>query len=232
MKKSTRLPMLMSLVAVAGLLSLPLTALAVQPVPTPPGDHLNITEVEVNFDTSMIVITGEHFSFGNTLEVTLGEFGPLDIVGVPSDMEIMVDFPAGGLPAGEYLLTVSTGIGQSQNDEYDLTVVQAVVATVCPCEELSSSDGTTWNNSFVVEQCTTNGQFDIAVLTIPNKFLQVQWPDGSGEVPKCTIQSLGADPEFIQLDLSEYWGSFLACYRSLQDIAAADGCECNTGSCL
>ena len=123
MECTTRLPSLISLVMVVGLMSFPLTVQAVKPASTPPGNHLNITEVEVNFDTSMIVSTGEHFSFGNTLEVTLGEFGPLNIV-TTSDTEIVVDFPAGGFLAGvkDYLLTVSTGTGQSQNDEYDLTI--------------------------------------------------------------------------------------------------------------
>lgn len=121
MKRSTRLLILMSLVAVVGLMSLPLAALAVKPAPTPPGNHLNITEVAADFDAKTLTITGENFNFGNTLDVTLGEFGLLNIV-TTSDTEIVVDFPGGGLPDGDYLLTVSRGTGQSQNDEYDLTI--------------------------------------------------------------------------------------------------------------
>jgi len=98
------------------------SALAETTKPSLPGDHLIITEVAVDFDEAELTITGEHFSFGNTLEVTLGEFvGTLNLVS-SSDTIIVVDFPAGGLPDGDYLLTVSRGKGQSQNDEYDLTI--------------------------------------------------------------------------------------------------------------
>lgn len=103
------------------LFSVPSTALAAKPKPTPPGNHLNITKVAVDFDAETLTITGEQFSFVNTLEVTLGEFGLLNIV-TTTDTEIVVDFPGGGLPDGDYLLTVSRGTGQSQNDEYDLTI--------------------------------------------------------------------------------------------------------------
>ncbi len=102
------------------------TALAAQPKPTPPGNHLNITEVLVDFDGEgvpvSITITGEHFDFGGPLEVTLGDFpNPLDLIGTPSATEITAELPE-GIDPGDYLLTVSRGTGQSQNDEYDLTI--------------------------------------------------------------------------------------------------------------
>jgi hypothetical protein len=87
-----------------------------------PGGHVKINEVFVDFDSGEIIITGEDFDFGDTPEVTLGEFGLLDIVRIPTATEIVVSFPDGGLPDGDYLLTVATGSGQSKSDEYDLTI--------------------------------------------------------------------------------------------------------------
>lgn len=89
--------------------------------PAPPGGHLRVTDVFVIFgppDTLLIV--GEDFDFGSPLEVSLGGFGPLAIASATAT-EIDALLPA-DLPAGDYLLTVSTGSGQSQNDEYDLTI--------------------------------------------------------------------------------------------------------------
>ena len=72
------------------------SALADPTAPSPPGDHLIITEVAVDFDAKTLTITGEHFSFGNDLEVTLGGFGPLNIAApAPTDTDIVVDFPGG-----------------------------------------------------------------------------------------------------------------------------------------
>ena len=97
------------------------TSLGVQSAPNPPGGHLNITEVSVVFGPpDLIVIKGEDFDFGSPLDVTLGEFGSLFILAA-SGTEITAELPA-GIPDGDYLLTVFTGNGQSQSDEYDLTV--------------------------------------------------------------------------------------------------------------
>ena len=195
------------------------TALAVTPNPTPPGNHLNITEVAVDFDTSMIVITGEHFSFGNTLDVTLGGFGTLNIVGVPTDTDIVVDFPAGGLPAGDYLLTVSTGTGQSENDEYDLTVVQKVVTATCPCEGLSAG-GLTWDNTFPVDIC----HFETVGVTLigPEDGQSLETSDVAHDGdPKCRILNV---PDFATEPLESYEEAF-ACRQSLLAIAfEAGGC--------
>ena len=92
-----------------------------------PGNHLTIESVAIAYDDIMypygrLTIKGDSFSFGNTLNVTLGEGPiPLAFVGVPTDTEIVADLPQ-AFPPGDYLLTVSTGNGQSQNDEYDLTI--------------------------------------------------------------------------------------------------------------
>lgn len=93
--------------------------------PTPTGHHLHITEVTVvldeNANTTTLTIMGEAFSFGNDLSVTLGELGPLTFIGVPTDTQIVAQWPS-AITVGDYLLTVSKGKGQSQNDEYDLTI--------------------------------------------------------------------------------------------------------------
>ncbi|MDA2920368.1 DUF1566 domain-containing protein [Desulfobacterota bacterium AH_259_B03_O07] len=89
----------------------------------PPGQHLNITEVIVddqNNPTS-IMILGEDFLFGSPLEVTLGEFLGLLAIISASDTMIVASLP-NPIGPGDYLLTVSTGNGQSQSDEYDLTI--------------------------------------------------------------------------------------------------------------
>ena len=101
-------------------------AIAAPPGAAPPGGHLNITEVLVDDpdNPTSIMIHGERFLFGSPLTVTLADFGPLTIVGTPTETQIEALLPAGILP-GDYLLTVSVGVlgtGQSQNDEYDLTI--------------------------------------------------------------------------------------------------------------
>ncbi len=97
------------------------SAMAVKPGPTPPGGHLNITEVEVDLTGSAITIRGEDFDFGpGLLSVTLGEFGSLNVT-FDDAFEIVAELPS-SIDPGDYLLTVSRGNGQSQNDEYDLTI--------------------------------------------------------------------------------------------------------------
>jgi hypothetical protein len=94
----------------------------------PPGQHLNITEVAIDNDSHTITITGTDLDFGpGPLSVTLGEIGEISglcLASAPTSTTIVCVFPlTGGLPpARDYLLTVSRGTGQSQNDEYDLTI--------------------------------------------------------------------------------------------------------------
>ena len=98
-----------------------------QALAAPPGGHLNITQVLVDNpnDPASIMISGEDFSFGpGPLVVTLGNASltVVEVVDVtPTDTMIEALLPA-GLPSGDYLLTVSMGSGESQNDEYDLTI--------------------------------------------------------------------------------------------------------------
>jgi cysteine-rich repeat protein len=119
--------MLLGCVVFLSIMMLGQLSFAAEPAGEQPGAHLKITEVFVDFDNQEIIITGEDFDFGpGPLEVSLGEFGTITDRCVPSfslPHMIVCDFSVGGLPAdGDYLLTVATGAGQSQSDEYDLTI--------------------------------------------------------------------------------------------------------------
>jgi len=90
-----------------------------------PGDHVLITEVFLTdpfglVGTGVVTIMGSDFDFGGAPVVGFGDFDPLNVTSSSSTI-IVADLPAGLFP-GDYLLTVSTGKGQSKNDEYDLTV--------------------------------------------------------------------------------------------------------------
>jgi len=97
---------------------------AIAAPPGPPGAHLDVTQVMVDDpdNPTSVMIIGTDLDFGNgPLSVTLGEFGALVVTGTPSDTLIEATLPAGIYP-GDFLLTVANGNGQSQNDEYDLTI--------------------------------------------------------------------------------------------------------------
>lgn len=97
------------------------SALAAKPI-NGPGGHVRITEVFVDFGANELVITGEDFEFGpGPTVVALGGGGILTI-NSETDTQIVAALPIGGVPDGDYLLTVSRGNGQSQSDEYDLTI--------------------------------------------------------------------------------------------------------------
>ena len=89
----------------------------------PPGGHMNITEVLVDVPTDTITIIGTDLDFGpGPLSVTLGEIGEITadcLSTLPTATVIVCDLSgSSGLPpAGDYLLTVSQGTGQSQGDE-------------------------------------------------------------------------------------------------------------------
>jgi hypothetical protein len=108
-----------------------LGALAADSVGQKPGGHLKITEVAVDFLSDTMVITGESFDFGEPLQVMLGDAGNVGDISdfctadfAAEPQTILCDLSlAGGLPSdGDYLLTVATGSGQSQSDQYDLTI--------------------------------------------------------------------------------------------------------------
>ena len=93
-----------------------------QALAAPPGGHLNIEEVAITSEglNTTIEISGTDFDFGNPLEVTLA--GVPATITSSSDTTIIVTVLTASYPAGDYLLNVSTGNGQSQDDEYDLTI--------------------------------------------------------------------------------------------------------------
>jgi hypothetical protein len=104
-----------------GILSVPLFLFS-HATAQAPGGHLNIEEVTVTFGDpdTVLEISGWDFDFGSPLVVTLA--------GVPASVmdatgtTITATVDTASFPPGDYLLTVSTGNGQSQNDEYDLTI--------------------------------------------------------------------------------------------------------------
>ncbi|MCZ6468557.1 MAG: hypothetical protein O6499_02795 [Candidatus Dadabacteria bacterium] len=80
-----------------------------------------ITEVFPNFNDGTFEITGENFDLGpDPLQVTLGNFGNLDIISADANM-IVVAFPE-GLVDGDYLLTVFSGSGPRKNADNIVTV--------------------------------------------------------------------------------------------------------------
>ncbi len=89
------------------------TALAVQP--------LEVRSVNVDFETNQIFIHGVNFLNGNDLEISLSDIGEINSVDVTSTL-IVANFPVAGLPAGNYLLMVSTGGGSVRYDEMAITV--------------------------------------------------------------------------------------------------------------
>ncbi len=110
-----------------GFVSIFLLLIASTAAAKPPGGHLNIEQVIVNVDgdgseaVTTLIIIGEDLDFGRgPVSVTLGGIGDLNVDDA-NDTVIQASLP-GVIPAGDYLLTVANGNGQSQNDEYDLTI--------------------------------------------------------------------------------------------------------------
>lgn len=104
---------------------------------SPPGGHLNITQISVDESSASLLITGQGFSFGPAApSVTLGELGPLTVTSF-DDTSIVASFaPALLSLPGDYLVTVSTGNGQSQSDEYDLTIGASRQTEICAVIDL------------------------------------------------------------------------------------------------
>lgn len=84
--------------------------------------QLTITEVTVGAPTpNLLRIVGRNLDNGPNLAVTLGEFPGSLVVVSTTATEILAGLPS-PLPAGDYLLSVSTGNGPSRQDNYGLTV--------------------------------------------------------------------------------------------------------------
>ena len=124
------LPQFVSLLMLAVFVGGTTATWAARQDPGLPDNFLTIEGVVVTlsfFGTpTQLTIKGVNFDFVNTLQVKLGpnssNMNALDIVS-SSGTEIVADIPVpSDYPPGDYLLTVSTGSGLSQNDEYDLTI--------------------------------------------------------------------------------------------------------------
>lgn len=123
--------------------------------PKPPGLFLDIQEVILTdpFDLvspagGLMDIFGENLNFGAgplvvDLGLTTNAFNPLTCVFVPITSSTHIGCAIPDLSAfgtGDYLVTVSRGMGQSENDEYDLTISEppipdgtiAFFAGACP----------------------------------------------------------------------------------------------------
>jgi len=88
-----------------------------------PGGHLVIQSVLVDDATQQIGIAGEELDVGPGFAVHLGGSDLTGLCTLVSSTFILCDLSGPGLPAaGDYLLTVAAGTGQSQSDEYDLTI--------------------------------------------------------------------------------------------------------------
>ncbi len=82
---------------------------------------LEITSVNIDFVTNQISIHGVNFDNGTDLEINLSSFGQIDSLNVGPTL-IVASFPLGGLPAGNYLLTITTGGGAVRHDQMAITV--------------------------------------------------------------------------------------------------------------
>ncbi|MDA2911210.1 hypothetical protein MYX04_09800 [Nitrospiraceae bacterium AH_259_D15_M11_P09] len=124
-------------------------------IPTLMGTRLNITEVFVNVGAGEITIKGERFDSLGTLDVTLGDFGSLAIIGVPTDTEIVAGLPP-EITDGDYLLVVSRGT--SQTDKYNLTI-SSVASSSVPSFVLKDANGSPIGT--VVDAADNFAQIDI-----------------------------------------------------------------------
>ncbi len=86
------------------------------------GGPLKIVEVVVDLNAETLTIKGKKLNTGaHPLKVTLGQFPPLVIIGVPTNTEIVAGLPP-AIDPGDYLLTVIKGLLPSKKDRYDLTI--------------------------------------------------------------------------------------------------------------
>ena len=164
-------------------------------IAAPPGAHLNITEVSIDFDAGSIWIKGEDFDFGGPLAVSLGELG--DITGLCGDVDlsglpqlIHCDFSGIGLPAdGDYLLTVATGNGQSKSDEYDLTIGAVGPRGDDGIDGIDGADGMDGADGQDAAPCSVMDNLDgTATLSCPDG-TDVLIPVASPS-PVCTVDGL------------------------------------------
>ena len=84
------------------------------------------TTLDMNGHPTQLTIKGVNFDYVNVLQVKLGPNSTnMNVLSIASasPTQIVANIPMpSDYPPGDYLLTVSKGNGQSQNDEYDLTI--------------------------------------------------------------------------------------------------------------
>jgi hypothetical protein len=83
------------------------------------GNNLFVSSVFIDFESNTITINGSNFTGGAFPLVTLGE--EVLVVDSYSETDIVAFLPP-LLADGDYLLTVSTGSGNNNSDEYNLTI--------------------------------------------------------------------------------------------------------------
>lgn len=89
-------------------------------MPAASGNDLKIVEVEIlSGSPDLLIITGSGFVSRRATFVTLDE-DDLTVLSA-TDLEVVAELPI-AIAAGDYLLTVYYGLGQSQGDEYDLSI--------------------------------------------------------------------------------------------------------------
>ena len=92
------------------------SVMAVKPIRVPAPE---IDSVFVEFSSSgSLQILGQNLDSGGSPEVTLGSFGSLSILS-SRETFISAAFPGGGVPGGDYLMTITSG---EQSTSYDLTI--------------------------------------------------------------------------------------------------------------
>jgi len=81
---------------------------------------LEIQDVFIDYDSGVITINGANLDNGQDLQINLGKVGVITVSTVEAT-RIIGSMPS-DVPAGDYLLTVTTGKGALQSDEIHLTV--------------------------------------------------------------------------------------------------------------
>lgn len=145
-----------------------------QALAMPPGGHLSVSEVFVDNPTvpTTLLIHGDDFLHGPHVPVvTLGDYGPLNIVGEPTNNLIYALLPP-SLSSGDYLLTVSTGQGQSQNADYDFTLSPVGIDNIGACGDSSAIQEIFPDGSVSCEQfMTPTSSGDITLKSTSGKIV-------------------------------------------------------------
>ena len=129
--------------------------------------QVEITQVFVDVPVlNQITIEGNDFDNGPRLQVTLGNYPPLDIVDPPPPgaNQIVAELPD-GLPAGDYLLNVTTGGGPNRQDDYSLTIVAQPVAAI-PADAIILWAESNFCPAGFVLVADFNGRFLMAANTV------------------------------------------------------------------